>query len=280
MTNVFQLHRDVRAADASGPASAGAAQPAPGSNSDFSRIDLADIVAEGVHLKPESRLIFHSDPRSCAADRYRFLRMKLRELWTAGKLKSLLITSPLPEDGKSTTALNVASALSDHGKCSVLLIEADLYHSPLVEMLGIEPGPGLAECLESGLDPRSAIRRLQPLGWYLLPAGKPQGNPTELLQTEVFANTIQRLISCFDWVLIDSPPVVPLVDALLLKRHANATLLVARAGHTPREAIERSVTLIGRDHILGVVLNAVEGLNAVYSKYSNYYLSGSSGARK
>ncbi len=236
-------------------------------------LDIHQIVAEEVHLKPESRLVFHAEPRGCAADRFRFLRMRLRELWVAGKLKTLLVTSPLPEDGKSTTAMNLACALADHGKSSVLLIEADLYHSPLVDMLGIEPGPGLAECLESDLDPASAIRRLQPLGWFLLPAGKAQANPTELLQGEKFSLIMQKLIAGFDWVLIDSPPVVPLVDALLLKRHANATLLVARAGQTPRGAIEKSLSLLGREHVLGVVLNAVEGLNRIYSKYSSYYTS-------
>ncbi len=82
---------------------------------------------------------------------------------------------------------------------------------------------------------------------------------------------MQKVVPCFDWVLIDSPPVLPLVDALLLKHHANATLLVARAGKTPRDAIEKSLAMLGREHVLGVVLNAVDGLNQIYSKYSKYY---------
>jgi succinoglycan biosynthesis transport protein ExoP len=245
-----------------------------------SHLDLQEFLIEQVNLGPASRLTFHTDPGSIAADRYRYLRMRLRELWSFGKLKTLLVTSPLPEDGKSTTAINLATALADHGRSKVLLIEADLYHSPLVSMLGLDPTPGLAECIESGLDLRSAIRKLHPLEWFLLPAGKPQGNPTESLHREEFARILRQVASSFDWVLIDSPPVLPLVDALVLRRHADGTLLIARAGHTPRAAIEQSISLIGKEHVVGIALNAAEKVNQAYSKYSGYYLGNGRKNRK
>ncbi len=267
MTNILKLQREVRPSGDLRPfASTGIV-----SGETERKINLGEILSVDVSLRPESRIPFHTDPHGCAADRYRLLRMRLREFWLAGKLKTLLVTSPLPEDGKSTTAMNLATALAEGGKYTVLLIEADLYHSPLAELLGIQRGPGLAECLEGTATLASAIRRLQPLGWFVLTAGEPHENPTELLHTDAFAQTMQKIVPCFDWVLIDSPPVVPLVDALLLKHHANATLLVARAGKTPRDAIEKSLALIGREHVLGVVLNAVDGLNQIYSKYSKYY---------
>ncbi len=268
MSNLVKLPREVRGINET--SSALSAEPQVESSE--RKIDLQVFLAEEVNLEPQSRLIFHTDPGSGAADRYRLLRMRLREHWMAGKLKTLLVTSPLPEDGKSTTSINLATALADHGKSKVLLIEADLYHSPLVSMLGLDAAPGLAECIESGLDIRSAMRKLHPLEWFLLPAGKPQGNPTELLHKDGFIRIMRQVVSCFDWVLIDSPPVLPLVDALLLKRHADGTLLIARAGHTPRTAIEKSLSLLGREHVLGVVLNATEQVNQLYSKYSNYYL--------
>jgi succinoglycan biosynthesis transport protein ExoP len=237
-----------------------------------SPLDLQLYLAEEVNLGTASRITFHTDPGSIAADRYRYLRMRLRELSLLANLKTLLVTSPLPEDGKSTTAINLATALADHGRSRVLLIEADLYHSPLVSMLGLDPSPGLAECIESGLDLRSAIRKLHPLEWFLLPAGKPQGNPTELLHRDEFARILRQAASSFDWILIDSPPVLPLVDALVLRRHADGTLLIARAGHTPRAAIEQSLSLIGKEHVVGIALNATEKVNQAYSKYSGYYL--------
>jgi len=202
--------------------------------------------------------------------------MRLRELWNAGKLSTLLITSPLPGDGKSTIALNLATALAEQGKRTVLLVEADLHHPSLTQQLGIPTQAGLAECLEHGMNPMSNVRRIEPLGFYLLSSGEPRGNPTELLQSEALSTIMQELSAYFDWILIDSPPVMPLTDALSLARHANASLLVARAGHTPRQAIEQTVKLLGNGHVIGVLLNGVEGLHRIYSKYYGYYSDNSS----
>jgi capsular exopolysaccharide synthesis family protein len=259
--------------------------PEPPSDSSLSSVETApekvekafqlqQIPAVEVQVSPGSRIIVHTDPRSPGADRFRFLRMCLRELWNAGKLKTLLITSPLPQDGKSTIALNLATALAEEGKRSVLLIEADLHRPTLTEQLGLDVREGLADCLEGSLNPFSALRRLEPLNWYLLPAGEPRSNPTELLQTEAFASMLQKLSPHFDWILIDSPPVIPITDALSLARQANATLLVAREGRTPGDAIEKAIALLGRQRILGI-LNAVEGLDRLYSGYYGY--SGYSG---
>ena len=238
--------------------------------------EVPQITVEEAQIPPESRIVFHTDPRSPGADRFRFLRMRLRELWDAGRIRALLITSPLPGDGKSTMALNLAAALAEQGKRAVLLIEADLYHPSLTQQLRIKPGPGLAECLEGGLSPLSTVRRIEPLGLYLLSSGEPHSNPTELLQSEALSGVMEELSSYFDWILIDSPPVTPLTDALSLARHVDASLLVVRAGHTPREAIEETLHLLGHERVLGILLNAVEGLNRLYSKYYGYYGTNSS----
>jgi capsular exopolysaccharide synthesis family protein len=233
--------------------------------SEFLCIQVAEV-----HVQPEGRIVFHTDPSSPGADRFRLLRMRLRALWNAKKLRTLLITSPLPGDGKSTIALNLATALTEGGKRTVLLIEADLHRSPLAQQLGLKIGPGLAECLEGGVNPLSAVRRLEPLGWYLLTAGQPHSNPTELLQGDALSVVMQKLSPHFDWILIDSPPAAPLTDALSLGRHTNASLLVTRAGHTPREGLERAIALLGRQHVLGIVLNGVEEGDQLYSGYYEY----------
>ncbi len=237
------------------------------------------IRVEEVDIDPTSRIVFHTDPNSPGADRFRFLRMRLRELWNTKKLRTLLITSPLPGDGKSTIALNLATALAEGGKRSVLLIEADLHRSPLTTQLRLKTEPGLAECLESGLNPVSAVRRLEPLGWYLLTAGQPHGNPTELLQGDALSIVMHKLSPHFDWILIDSPPVTAFTDALSLGRQANASLLVARATHTSSEAIEKAIVLLGREHVLGIVLNGVEELNCLYSEYYPYSARNNGGRR-
>lgn len=232
---------------------------------------LDQIRSEEVCLHPGTRIALHSDPMSPGADRFRYLRMRLRELAHAGQLKTLLITSPLPRDGKSTVTMNLATALAERGKRAVLVIEADLHHPTLVEHLNLEMGPGLAECLSDDLNAMSTVRRLEPLGWYLMPAGESQENPTELLQSEALNRVLLEVSEHFDWILIDSPPVLPLIDSISLARHANATLLVAREGLTPDDAIERTIALLGRQRVLGVVLNGVESLEKRYSGYSGYY---------
>ena len=232
---------------------------------------LREIPVEEVAIKPECRLVFLTDPSGAGADRLRLLRMRLREFRDLAKLQKLAITSPLPQDGKSTIALNLATALAEGGNRSVVLVEGDLHHPTLAERLGLKTRPGLAECVQRGLDPMSAIQRLQPLNFCLLQAGQAHGNPTELLQSGQLSGVFDSLASHFDWVLIDTPPVVPLTDALSFSRLADASLVVVRAGQTPRKAIEDAIERLGPKNVLGIVFNGAEGLNRLYSQYYGYY---------
>jgi capsular exopolysaccharide synthesis family protein len=234
---------------------------------------LPDFPIEQAHISAVSRLVVYSDPRSPAADRFRYLRMRLREHWIAGKLKKLLVTSPLAHDGKSMMVINLATALAERGKRSVLVVEADLHHASLADSLKVNHWIGLTECLQdTHTQPLSAIRRIEPLGWYLLPAGEPRRNPTELLQTPTFGNIVTQLAGLFDWVVIDSPPVVPLTDAIALQQHADASLLVVRAGQTPEEAISQTIELLGKKKIAGIVLNGIERRDQPY--YQQRYYEG------
>lgn len=246
--------------------------PAPVDGASSSRkASFSDIPAESTNIPPESRLVVMTDPRSPGADRIRYLRMQLRGLQAAAKLQSLVITSAIPEDGKSTLTMNLATALAEGGKKPVLVLEADLHQPSLAKALGLPPREGLAECLEKALDPLKAIRRVEPLNWYLLQAGSPESNPTELLQSGGFPKMLAVLAPHFDWILIDTPPVAPLTDALSLVREADAAVLVVRADVTPREAVEDAVAELGTERLAAIVLNGAQDLNRLYSKYSRYY---------
>lgn len=229
--------------------------------------EFANVPVEEVDLNSGSRISLFEDPHGPGADRFRFLRMRLRDLWTQKKLRRVLVTSPLPEEGKSTIILNLATALAEDGKRSVLLIEGDMHHPVLAGRLGLTEGPGLAGCLQHGIDPWSAVRRLNPLGWYLLNAGSAHGSVTELVQSDATSKVIQTLSPAFDWVLVDSPPVIPLTDALSLARHVQATLLVAKAGRTQAGAIAQAITLLGRENVLGIVLNGAPNAVKLYPRY-------------
>jgi succinoglycan biosynthesis transport protein ExoP len=232
--------------------------------------EFEEAPVEEVDVQPTSRIVFYTEPHGPAADRFRFLRMRLRERSSVAKLKSLLIASPLAHDGKSTVTLNLATALSEGGTRKVLVIDADLHRSSLLKQLGLGDCSGLADCLETGLNPLLAIRKLRPLGWYLLPTGEPRSNPTELLQGPALSGVVNKLLPHFDWILFDTPPLIPLTDALSLRQRADASLLVVRAGQTPQDAIEESVVLLGKQHLIGIVLNGVEGLDRRYAKYGYY----------
>lgn len=226
---------------------------------------------EEVQIGPLSRLIVHTDSSSIAADRFRLLRMRLGECWKSGQFKSVLITSPLPGDGKSTTALNLVTALAEEKSRSVLLIDADLHRRSLTEQLNLQHHNGFADCLQFRHNPLPVIRRVQPLGWYFLPCGQYHaGSPTDLLQPRELGALIRDLTSQFDWVIIDSPPLLPLSDAVALRQHVDGTLLIAKAGFTPESAINKAIELLGKRHIVGLVLNGVEKVTQPYSSYYQY----------
>jgi capsular exopolysaccharide synthesis family protein len=232
---------------------------------------LQSVAIERVQIPREGRVIVHSDPGSLGADRFRLLRARLTELTAKAKLKTLLVTSPVPEDGKSTVSLNLATALAEHGKRRVLLLEADFFRPSLSRVLGVPPASGLAECLQSNSDPIAALRRIEPLGWYFLPAGKSVSNPSDLVQSKRFTPLVAMLEAQFDWILVDSPPVTPVADILALRGEADGCLLIVRAGRTQREMVEEAMRQLGREHVLAIVLNGAKGLDRHHYKYYGKY---------
>lgn len=238
---------------------------------------LAKIPSIKVEVTPEMRLAAISEPHGPAADRFRLLRMRLRELRTTVRVQSVLVTSPIPKDGKSTIALNLASMLAEGGKTSVLLIDADCHLPSQANTMKLERQKGVAECIESGLEPLSAIRKLNPLGLYFMDSGNPQGSPSDFFQTETFTQMMETLAGYFEWIVVDTPPVLALADALAIGRAADTSLLVTRVGQTPRNAVDEAVKLLGPKQIFGVVLNADDGPGQSKNLYSGYYRYGKSG---
>lgn len=230
---------------------------------------LLSAPALQARIGPESRLVVFSDRRSPGAERFRLLRMGLRNLNAGKAFKVLLITSPLPKDGKTTVALNLAASLAEEGKVRVLLLETDLHRPSLVERLGVDSTCGLTDVLGGSVESAAAIRRIEPLGFYLLPAGRTSDHPNELLQSERFHALLQECRTAFDWVLLDCPPAFPLADVTALRAHADGALMVARADATPREAVQEAVQLFKPGQVVGLVLNAAEGVDKLYSHY--YY---------
>lgn len=228
---------------------------------------LLPVATERIHIRPENRIVVHTDPQGPGGERFRFLRAYLRDLQSAGKLKVLLLTSALPCDGKSTAALNLATVLAKQGKHEVLLLEADLRRPSFAKQFGLKPWEGVAETLQHNSDPMCCIRRVEPLGIYVLPAGIQTAEHGEVLPREGYVELTKRLAPYFEWIIVDSPPAIAIADTLELKQMADAILLVARAGYTPREAVEEALSQFAQGQVIGIILNCVEGIDRLYAGY-------------
>lgn len=225
----------------------------------------------GVTLSEDSRLAMMEKARVLGEDRFRLLRHHLREMRTTRELKTVIVTSAIPKDGKSTIAINTAAALADGGRHRVLLMEADLHCPSLGRTLGLDSVPGTAECLELGHEPLAYIRKINPLNFYFLQAGKSVNHPTDLIQSDAWPKLLSRVREQFEWIIIDTPPVCPVPDTLTMWKHVDGVLMVVRSGVTPAERVDEAIELAGPTRLAAVVFNASEEATESYYKYSSYY---------
>lgn len=234
-------------------------------------LNLESLSTARMQLASESRLVLATEPNGPGAERYRLLRLRLNEVRADANVKTLLVTSASAQEGKSTVALNLAAVLAEKRNQSVLLLEGDLRRPSLASILGLRLPSGLTQCTRSEVGLQSVIWKVEPLGFHLLPAGKPLENPADLLNSEWLSEVIAKLVDSFDWIIIDSPPAIPVADALSLKRSADASIIVARAGRTQQDAISETIRILGEDHVLGIILNGMEKLDRGYYDYYSYY---------
>jgi capsular exopolysaccharide synthesis family protein len=229
-----------------------------------------------VSLSPENKLVCITDAESLAAEKFRFLSIRLRYLQQKRSLKCVVVTSSVAGEGKSTIAGNLACALAGNKQQKVLLLDGDLRRPTLDQQMGLGELPGLSELLEGGSDQLANIYRLESLGLWILPAGRPSTNPLDLLQPGKLSALMDRLEAAFDWIVIDCPPVLPLADTSIWMRLADGILLVTRPGTTAKRQLRRSLEAIEHSKLLGAVLNGSK--EAVANNY--YYYSARSAARQ
>ena len=215
---------------------------------------------------PESRLVCLTDPGSLAAEKFRFLAVRLRQLQRSSPLKTVLITSTIPEEGKSMVSGNLAISLVRRKRQKVLLLEGDLRRPVLADRFGLPKLDGLSEWLQKAPTPMTNIYHLEEAGLWFLPAGTPVENPLELMQSGRLPALMAQLTAWFDWIVIDSPPVLPLADTSVWTRFTDGVLLVAREGTTRKRELQRGLRALERSQLLGVVINS-----CVSADRSNYY---------
>lgn len=212
-----------------------------------------------------------SKPRSAIAEAFRSLRTALRFLHQGDNTPVIFVTSASPNEGKTTTASNLACAYATAGN-RVLLVDADLRNPSLHKTLGIHANSGLANYLSGALDSRELIQATDIPNLYLLPAGNLPDDPAELLSSPHMQGLLENTKREFDQIILDGPPVLGLADALILASLSSATLLTVRAEHTRMAVLENAMTRLRRSQapLAGILLNRVD-LNSGYGDdYGGY----------
>jgi len=217
-------------------------------------------------------LITQSRPQSQMAESYRALRTSLLLTSLGAPPKVILITSALPQEGKTTTSLNCSIVLAQKGS-RVLLIDADLRRPSIHKALGMGPRTGLSNVLTGSATLEQATVRSSVLpSLYVLPAGTPPPNPAELLASTNMTEILAELREQYDHIVIDSPPTLSVTDAVIMSTRADAVVLVIRSGQTTKQALRRSRDILMRVNarVSGVLLNAADLSSPDYYYYYEY----------
>ncbi|HEY7096245.1 MAG TPA: CpsD/CapB family tyrosine-protein kinase [Terriglobales bacterium] len=228
--------------------------------------ELGDVHTIHIAPLPDSRLISITDKESLGAEKFRFLAVRLRQMQQTKNLKRILITSSIAEEGKSLVSANLAVTLARKKKQKVLLIEGDLRRPVLAQEFGLGRLSGLSEALKSDSPVLKSIYYLEEAGLWFLPAGVPPDNALELMQSGRLPDFLEHASNFFDWIVIDSPPILPLADTTVWSRMSDGIVLVARQGKTEKRALQRGVEALAKANVLGVVLNSCLNVDR-----TNYY---------
>ena len=221
------------------------------------------------------RLITHKNADNVVVEQYRRLAGILHQAQVERGVKVVMLASAQAAEGKTLTAVNLALTLSESYKRRVLLIDADLRRPSVGKVFDVPPASGLSECLKSSELLALRITHVtDSLG--LLLAGTPDHDPMSGLTSGRMQEIIEQAATGFDWVIIDTPPVGLLTDAHLLAAMVDAAVLVIDAGTTQHSVIQRAIQSIGREKIVGVVLNRVEERALAEASHYKYYDENSS----
>jgi protein-tyrosine kinase len=222
------------------------------------------------HLDPSENVFLNSDFGSHGAEQFRTLRSRLYQLRGTQPLQTLLITSSLPAEGKTFLANNLAQSFVRKQDCRVLLIDADLRRSRLHVPLGAPVAPGLTDYLRGASGEAAVIQHGQKGNLCLIAGGNQVADPSELLSNGRLKVLIDRMKQVFDWIIVDSPPCLPVADASGLADHCDGVLLVVRAASTPAEVAQKTCKEMQTKNLIGVVLNAVERNHSSSNYYGEY----------
>jgi len=223
-------------------------------------LEPLEVRSVRVKVLPESRLVALTDPNSLGAEKFRALVTRLDYLRKQRELKSFQVTSSVINEGKTLVAGNVAVTLAKYSGSKTLLIEGDLHRPTLAALLGLSELDGVSQWW-SGKDQELArfVHRLNDMPLWFLSAGKPCDRPADILRSVRFVKAFAELASQFEWIVVDSTPMLPIVDVNLWSRLVDGTLLVVREGLAPVKALKKGLQALDHPKLIGVVMNEASG---------------------
>lgn len=215
----------------------------------------------------KTMLFFNSEEPEYGSEEFRTLRSRLHQIREKQSLKKVLVTSALPKEGKSFVAANLAQVMVRQEGRRALLIDSDLRGARLHEALGTSSSPGLSDYLLGEKDEFAIMQRGSMENLFFIPSGRSIGNPAELVANGRMRFLLNRVEPLFDWIIIDSPPAVPVSDAALLANYCDGVLMVVRSNATPFDVARKARQEFRDKHLVGVVLNGI----STESSYTQYY---------
>ena len=245
-------------------------------DADPSRHSFDELVKKCSHpnwkLDPRTSVFNGGENHHVGAERFRTLRSRLYQIASTQPLKKVLVTSSIPAEGKTFVAANLASSIVRQNERRVLLIDADLRASRLHQALGAPLTPGLTDYLLGDADEFAVIQKGFDNNLCFIPGGNPVSNPSELLMGERMKRLLEFAAPMFDWIVLDSPPALPVHDASMLADLCDGVLFVVRAGRTDYHMAEKASSEFQSKNLLGVVLNCVEKGDAYGGYFYGYPL--------
>lgn len=239
-------------------------------SSPFSYETLLSRCPQG-HWNPDLRtmLFFQEDQNRKGAEEFRTLRSRLYQIREKLPLKRLMVTSALPKEGKSFVSANLAQVIvRQHGR-RALVIDADLRNPGMHRHLGASQSPGLSDYLLGECDEFAIMQRGPIENLFFVPAGRVASGAPELLANGRLKLFLQRVEPLFDWIILDTPPVIPVADSTLLANFCEGVLMVVRSNATPSDLARRAREEFQDKLLLGVVLNGIPSDQLPQSRY--YY---------
>jgi receptor protein-tyrosine kinase len=219
---------------------------------------------------PEALLIDHERPQEAPSEEFRSLRTRLNHLQTLQPIHTVVVTSPSPAEGKSFAAANLAISESHLAGNMTLLVDFDFRRPVMHNLFQVERAPGATDFLLGNAPLAACLKRVAGTNLFLMTAGTSVKNPLELLNLREVRGLFQDLPKWFNWVILDSPPLLFSADANLLGTLTDGTILVVRVGATTIDMVHRAMQSLCENNVLGIIVNGARA-GELYSKYTYYY---------